>query len=109
MRKISQPLVGLVSSHLINSNTPFSIRYLGSFGVGTGLVLVGKHMPGILLLMHYIHQVQVSFESDGWYNDKCFIRSPKRYACVNGALFMFICLYIHIFKASFMPCGSGKH
>jgi quinol-cytochrome oxidoreductase complex cytochrome b subunit len=75
----------------------------------TGLVLVSQIISGIMLSMHYTPSEAEAFKSINTIMTDVNYGYLLRYVHANGASLMFICLYIHIFKAVFYASYSGKH
>jgi ubiquinol-cytochrome c reductase cytochrome b subunit len=106
-RWVKDPLLSIVNNHAVDYPTPINISYLWSFGALSGLCLVIQIVTGIFLAMHYSPHVDLAFASvehimrdvpNGWL---------LRYLHANGASFMFICLYIHMFRGLYF--GSYSH
>jgi len=106
-RWVSNPLLGVLGSHIINYPTPSNINYLWSFGSLAGLTLVLQILTGIFLAMHYTPHIDLAFASvehimrdvnNGWL---------IRYLHANGASFFFIVVYAHLFRGLYFSSYLG--
>jgi ubiquinol-cytochrome c reductase cytochrome b subunit len=106
-RWVSNPLLGILGSHIINYPTPSNINYLWSFGSLAGLTLVLQILTGIFLAMHYTPHIDLAFASvehimrdvnNGWL---------IRYLHANGASFFFIVVYAHLFRGLYFSSYLG--
>jgi ubiquinol-cytochrome c reductase cytochrome b subunit len=91
-------LLQIFNNHLVDYPSPVNVNYLWSIGSLAGICLGIQIVTGIFLAMHYIPHVDHAFLSvehimrdvnNGWL---------FRYTHANGASFMFIAVYIHMFK-----------
>jgi len=103
----TNPLAGVLGSHIINYPTPSNINYLWSFGSLAGLVLVLQILTGVFLAMHYTPHIDLAFSSvehimrdvnNGWL---------IRYLHANGASFFFIIVYSHLFRGLYFSSYLG--
>lgn len=95
---LKQPLVSVVTDHLIDYPTPSNLTYWWGFGSLAGICLLVQIATGIFLAMHYTPHVDMAFASvehimrdveGGWF---------LRYAHANGASFFFIVVYLHMLR-----------
>jgi quinol-cytochrome oxidoreductase complex cytochrome b subunit len=98
MKKIIKSPIYILKNELINYPTSINLNYNWSFGSLSGLFLAIQLITGIILAIHYIADVEVAFENIehimrdvnyGWF---------VRYLHANSASFLFICMYLHIFR-----------
>jgi ubiquinol-cytochrome c reductase cytochrome b subunit len=91
-------LLRFLEKHLINYPTPINLNYFWGFGSSLGIVFVFQIITGQLLTMHYTPHISLAFFSvehimrdvnNGWL---------LRYMHANGASFVFILLYLHLFR-----------
>jgi len=94
----SMLLFGFFKKHLINYPTPINLNYLWGFGSLIGIFLVIQIITGILLAMHYTPQINLAFASVEHIMRDVNYGWLIRYAHANGASFVFITLYLHIFR-----------
>jgi quinol-cytochrome oxidoreductase complex cytochrome b subunit len=94
----SRVLKNFIHNHLISYPTPLNLNYSWGFGSLLGLFLVIQIISGILLAMHYTPHISLAFASvehimrdlnNGWL---------IRYIHANGASFLFVFLYLHLFR-----------
>ena len=64
MRVLKQnPILRLVNSYLVDSPQPVNISYLWNFGSLLALCLGLQILTGVFLVMHYIPQIDLAFNS----------------------------------------------
>ena len=94
----SRVLKNFIHNHLISYPTPLNLNYSWGFGSLLGIFLVIQIITGILLAMHYTPHISLAFASvehimrdlnNGWL---------IRYIHANGASFLFVFLYLHLFR-----------
>nr|AOY35686.1 cytochrome b [Austrofundulus limnaeus] len=92
----THPLFKPINNALLDLPTPINISAWWNFGSLLGMCLVLQIITGLFLAMHYTSDISSAFSSvahicrdvnHGW-----LIRSMH----VNGASFIFICIYLHI-------------
>ncbi len=101
------PIFGLLYSSLgAGYNAPRNLNYWWNFGVLAGFMLVVQIVTGIVLVMHYVPDVNLAFDSVQ------HIRRDVNYGWLlqavhaNGASMFFIVVYIHILRGFYF--GSYK-
>ena len=89
------------TSNLQDSATPSSISYAYNFGSLLGLIFTIMLATGFLLAWHYIGTAASAFGSVEHIMTDVNNGSWLRYTHANGASFVFIFLYAHIFRNLF--------
>ena len=96
----TNPYLALANSYLIDSPQPSSLNYWWNLGSLLGLCLVIQIASGIFLAMHYSSNIELAFDSVEHIMRDVNAGWLIRYIHANGASFFFICMYLHIGKAS---------
>jgi ubiquinol-cytochrome c reductase cytochrome b subunit len=87
--------------HLKTYDLPYTLNYCYSLGFILGLLFTMQIISGLFLIMFYIPDTSVAYQSignimrevnGGWY---------VRYFHMNGASFIFFLIYCHIAKGLF--------
>lgn len=86
------------TSNLQDSATPSSISYAYNFGSLLGLIFTVMLATGFLLAWHYIGTASTAFNSVDHIMNDVSNGSWLRYVHANGASFVFIFIYAHIFR-----------
>jgi quinol-cytochrome oxidoreductase complex cytochrome b subunit len=95
----SSHLFAILWQHLIDYPTPTNFNYFWNFGSLIGLYLVFQIISGILLAMHYVPEMTLAFFSVEHIMRDVNYGWLLRYSHANGASFIFLFLYIHLFRA----------
>ena len=91
-------LIKQLYHHLIRYPTPKNLGYINSLGSLLGILFFMQILSGLFLTMYYVPSENSAFYSveyirrdvrGGWY---------LRYFHINGASFIFLLMYMHIFK-----------
>lgn len=100
------PIFGLMKSSFIDFPTPRNLNYWWTFGGILFFMLIVQIVTGIVLVMHYVPNAELAFNSvEGIMRDVNY-GWLLRYLHTNGASMFFIAVYIHIFRG--MYYGSYK-
>ena len=100
------PVVGFAYNHLLVYPTPRNLTYWWSFG-GILLAMLGAQIiTGLVLSMHYVPSAEAAFQSVETIMRDVNYGWLLRYLHANGASFMFVALYIHMFRGLYY--GSYK-
>lgn len=91
-------LMRAYTSNLQDSATPSSISYAYNFGSLLGMIFSVMLVTGFLLAWHYIGTAATAFNSVDHIMNDVNNGSWLRYIHANGASFVFIFLYAHIFR-----------
>lgn len=95
-------MLNLFSSYFIYSGLPSNISYNWNFGSVLGITLAFQIITGVILGMHYVANIELSFNvvehimrdvSYGWL---------IRYLHANGASLFFLFVYLHIGRALYV-------
>src|SRR6202023_1728384 len=100
------PVGGLIHSSFVVFPNPRNLNYWWTFGAILTFMLVAQIVTGVILVMHYIPQVDLAFNSVEHIMRDVNYGWLMRYLHSNGASFFFIAVYIHIFRG--MYYGSYK-
>lgn len=98
MRILKQPVVSIVTDHLVDYPTPANFNYFYNFGILAGICLVVQLVTGIFLAMHYTPHVDLAFISVEHIMRDVNFGWLLRYMHANGASMFFIVVYIHMFR-----------
>nr|APF47546.1 cytochrome b [Fornicia albalata] len=99
-------LMNLVSNMMINLPTPININIWWNLGSMLGLCLMMQILTGLLMSMHYVSNVTLSFISIIHIMQDVNYGWLMRLIHINGASFFFIFMYMHIARG--MYYGSYK-
>nr|YP_008578726.1 apocytochrome b [Candida prachuapensis]AGW07369.1 apocytochrome b [Candida prachuapensis] len=102
----SNTYTSLANSYLIDSPQPSSINYWWNLGSLLGTCLVMQMASGMFLAMHYSSNLSLAFDSVEHMMRDVNAGWLMRYMHANGASFFFMCMYLHIGKATYY--GSYK-
>nr|YP_010170858.1 apocytochrome b [Metschnikowia bicuspidata]QSD56445.1 apocytochrome b [Metschnikowia bicuspidata] len=102
----TNPYLSLVNSYLMDSPQPSSMNYWYNLGSLLGLCLVMQMASGMFLAMHYSSNLELAFNSVEHIMRECAHVSCMMTTTPNGASFFFVCLYLHMAKATYY--GSYK-
>jgi ubiquinol-cytochrome c reductase cytochrome b subunit len=96
LRKLK--IIRFLKNHLINYPTPATLNYFWGFGLLISFFSINQIITGIMLAMHYSPNILNAFDSVEHIMRDVSYGWLLRYFHANGASFMFICLYFHLFK-----------
>nr|AHA52546.1 cytochrome b [Ichneutes sp. QL-2013] len=99
-------LLKLINSFLVVLPSPVNISYMWNFGSLLGVSLMLQILTGIFLSMHYVSNVDISFNSIIHIMKDVNYGWLMRLFHMNGASFFFICVYLHIGRGVYY--GSYK-
>ena len=102
----SQSLLSLVNSYVVDSPQPANLSYMWNFGSLLALCLGIQIVTGVLLAMHYTHNVDLAFISVEHIMRDVNYGWMIRYIHANVASFFFIFVYLHIARGLYY--GSYK-
>nr|YP_009228901.1 cytochrome b [Xenoturbella profunda]ALS20090.1 cytochrome b [Xenoturbella profunda] len=109
MRK-THPLIKITNAALVDLPSPSNISAWWNFGSLLGLFLIIQIVTGIILAMHYSSDMELAFKSISHITRNVNYGWMMRTVHMNGAAFMFICLYIHmargLYYSSYMLTGT---
>src|SRR6202023_1256018 len=100
------PVGGLIHSSFVVFPNPRNLNYWWTFGAILTFMLVAQIVTGVILVMHYIPQVDLAFNSVEHIMRDVNYGWLMRYLHSNGASMFFVAVYIHIFRG--MYYGSYK-
>lgn len=92
-------VISVLHKHIVDYPTPINFNYFWNFGSLIGLYLVGQIVTGIMLAMHYTPEIHLAFFSVEHIMRDVNAGWLLRYMHANGASFIFLFLYIHLFRA----------
>nr|YP_009455565.1 cytochrome b [Xenoturbella japonica]BBC14903.1 cytochrome b [Xenoturbella japonica] len=95
MRK-THPVMKIANAALIDLPSPSNISVWWNFGSLLGLFLTMQMITGIILAMHYTSEVDMAFDSISHITRNVNYGWLMRTLHMNGAAFMFICMYAHM-------------
>nr|YP_010508133.1 apocytochrome b [Candida verbasci]UXG56597.1 apocytochrome b [Candida verbasci] len=97
----SNTYLSLVNSYTMDSPQPSSMSYWWNVGSLLGLCTVIQMASGVFLAMHYSSNIELAFDSVEHIMRDVNAGWLIRYIHANGASFFFICMYLHIGKATY--------
>ena len=100
------PILSFSYSSVVSYPTPRNLNYWWTFGAILTFMLVAQIVTGVILVMHYIPQVDLAFNSVEHIMRDVNYGWLMRYLHSNGASMFFLAVYIHIFRG--MYYGSYK-
>ncbi len=99
------PIVGLLYDTLMIP-TPKNLNWMWIWGIVLTFALVLQIVTGVVLVMHYVPQVDLAFASVEHIMRNVNSGFMIRYVHMNGASLFFVAVYMHIFRALYY--GSYK-
>nr|AHA52558.1 cytochrome b [Pambolus sp. QL-2013] len=99
-------LMKIFMNFLVKLPSPMNINYFWNFGSLLGLCLIIQFISGLFLSMHYISNINYSFESIIYIIQDINYGWLMRLIHMNGASFFFIFIYLHIGRGLYY--GSYK-
>src|SRR5688572_2198880 len=100
------PLVSFAYDNLLVTPTPRNLTYWWTFGGILLFMLTSQIVTGLVLSMHYVPSADAAFQSVETIMRDVNYGWLLRYLHANGASFMFVALYIHMFRGLYY--GSFK-
>src|SRR5712671_6164675 len=100
------PIIGLTHSAAVSYPTPRNLNYWWTFGAILTFLLVAQIITGIVLVMHYMPEATMAFNSVEHIMRDVNYGWLLRYLHSNGAAMFFLAGYIHMFRG--MYYGSYK-
>lgn len=96
---LKQPVLSVVTDHLITYPTPSNLNYFWGFGSLAGLSLVIQIATGIFLACHYTPDVNLAFSSVEHIMRDVQGGYLLRYVHANGASMFFLVVFIHMLRS----------
>lgn len=96
---LKQPLLSVVTEHLITYPTPSNLNYFWGFGSLAGIALVIQIVTGIFLACHYTPDVNLAFSSVEHIMRDVQGGYLLRYVHANGASMFFLVVFIHMLRS----------
>jgi ubiquinol-cytochrome c reductase cytochrome b/c1 subunit len=100
------PILGLAYSAAVSYPTPRNLNYLWAFGAILTFMLAVQIVTGIVLVMHYVPEATMAFNSVEHIMRDVNYGWLFRYLHSNGGAMFFFAAYIHLFRG--MYYGSYK-
>jgi len=100
------PIIGLSYSAGVSYPTPRNLNYWWTFGAILTFLLVAQIVTGVVLVMHYMPEATMAFDSVEHIMRDVNYGWLLRYLHSNGAAMFFLAGYIHMFRG--MYYGSYK-
>lgn len=101
MRFIKKPLLNIINDTAIVYPAPANLPYVYNFGVFSLVCLAIQLITGIILVMHYVPNIDLAFASVEHIMRDVNYGWLLRYMHANGASVFFIVVYIHIFRGMY--------
>ena len=101
MRYFKNNYLSLLNDHLVSYPTPLNLTYFWGYGFLAACCLGLQIVSGIFLVMHYVPQHLLAFESTEHIMRDVVYGSDLRYIHAVGASFFFIIVYTHLARALF--------
>nr|CAL30099.1 cytochrome b [Xenoturbella bocki] len=92
----THPVMKIANTALVDLPSPSNISTWWNFGSLLGLFLTMQIITGIILAMHYTSEVDMAFDSISHITRNVNYGWLMRTMHMNGAAFMFICMYAHM-------------
>src|SRR5205085_2959327 len=100
------PIIRMAHDTALTFPTPKNLNYWWTFGGILALMLVLQIVTGIVLVMHYVPNVDLAFASVERIMRDVNYGWLIRYMHANGASMFFLAVYIHMFRGLYY--GSYK-
>jgi ubiquinol-cytochrome c reductase cytochrome b subunit len=96
---LNQPILSVITDHLITYPTPANLNYFWGFGSLAGISLILQILTGVFLACHYNPDVSLAFNSVEHIMVDVTGGFVLRYAHANGASLFFVVTFLHMLRS----------